>query len=75
MSSLWLTTALSVIAVLFVAVILGTIALGATAWLLARGLELLLDSDAPARPTPEQPLTCRSARGCDRQQNSWMLSA
>lgn len=74
MSILWLTTALSVIALLSVAAVLGTLALGATAWLLSRGLELLL-TGAPARRAPKQPLTCRSARGCSRQQNSWMLSA
>lgn len=75
MSSLWLTTALSLIALLSVSAVLGTLALGATAWLLSRGLELLFASNAPTRRAPQQVLTCRSARGCDRQQTSWMLSA
>jgi hypothetical protein len=75
MSILWLTTALSLIALLSVAVTLGTLALGATAWLLSHGVNLLLASDISCRPAPVQPLPCRDSRGCSHHQSSRMLSA
>lgn len=75
MTILWLTTALSLITLLSVAVTLGTLALGAAAWLLSHGVELLLAADTSCRPAPEPPLPCRDSRGCSRHRSSWMLSA
>ena len=75
MTILWLTTALSVIALLSVAVVLGTLAVGLAAYLLSCAMDLLLRSEAPVRHATRSRHAEHSMRRRSREQTSWMLSA